>query len=323
MKTNKYICALAAFAMLTACNDLEPEDVKFDVIADKMVTSVGEPVTFNFDGNPNFITFFSGEDGHKYANRNRIELDPSDIESSTLSFKVNSQYGKQTGAFRVYLSKDFPGLTKKDTINDRKLIQEHAWTDITESCGLANADGKNITVKDFNLSDYQSGLTLGFRFLGDTETTPQRTITLTDLVIKNTLSNGSVTELTGTDMSFTCFDITPSNLENNCYKMVTSGSAIVGTWSLINLSKNEIKFQGGNNAAATWANNDDWLIANSIKLNSCSPDTGENIKDINRRVSSYSYAFNQAGTYTVTFLAGNSNVEGPMIKIKELTIEVK
>ena len=52
-------------------------------------------------------------------------------------------------------------------------------------------------------------------------------------------------------------------------------------------------------------------------------DTGENIKDINRRVNSYSYTFNQAGTYTVTFLAGNSNVEGPKVITKELTIEVK
>lgn len=50
MKTKKYIYTLAALAMFTACNDLDPEDVKFDVIADKMVTVAGEPVTFNFEG---------------------------------------------------------------------------------------------------------------------------------------------------------------------------------------------------------------------------------------------------------------------------------
>lgn len=323
MKTKKYIYTLAALAMFTACNDLDPEDVKFDVIADKMVTVAGEPVTFNFDGNPNFITYFSGEDGHKYTNRDRTELDPSDIKASTLSFKVQSQYGKQTDAFHVYLSKDFPGLTKKDTVADRKLIQAHAWDEITEACGLAGADGKTITVKDFDLSAYQGGMTLAFRFMGDTKTTPQRTITITELVVKNTLTNGSITEVTGPDMNFSCFDINPSNLENNCYKTVTSGSVIQGTWSLINLKDNKIIMQGGKDGQATWADNDDWLIANAIKLNSCSPDTGENIKDINRRVNSYSYTFNQAGTYTVTFLAGNSNVEGPKVITKELTIEVK
>lgn len=323
MKTKKYICAIAGLAMLTACNDLEPEDVKFDVIADKTVAIAGEPVTFSFDGNPNFITFFSGEDGHKYANRNRIELDPSDIESSTLSFKVQSQYGKQTDAFHVYLSKDFPGLNKKDTVADRKLIQEHAWTEITEACGLAGADGKTVTVKDFDLDGYQGGMTLAFRFVGDTKSTPQRTITLTELVVRNQLSNGSITEVKGTDMNFTSFDITPSNLEKNCYKMVTSGSVVQGTWSLINLKDNKIIMQGGKVGQATWADNDDWLIANSIKLNACSPDTGENIKDINRRVSSYPYTFETPGTYTVTFLAGNSNVEGPKVITKELTIEVK
>lgn len=323
MKTKKYICALAALAMLAACNDLDPEEVKFDVVADKMVTTVGEPVTFSFDGNPNFITLYSGEDGHRYAYRNRTELDPSEIESTTLSFKVQSQYGKQTDAFHVYLSKDFPGLTKKDTIGDRKLIQEHAWDEITEACGLAGADGKTVTVKNFDLSAYQGGLTLAFRFMGNTQTTPQRTITVTGLVLKNTLINGSVTEVTGANMSFSCFDINPSNLDNNCYKTVTSGSIVQGTWSLINLKDNKIIMQGGKDTQATWADNDDWLITNSMKLNACNPDVGENVKDINRRVSSYSHTFSKAGTYTVTFLAGNSNVEGTKEVVKELTIEVK
>ena len=48
--------------------------------------------------------------------------------------------------------------------------------------------------------------------MGDTKTTPQRTITITELVVKNTLTNGSITEVTGPDMNFSCFDINPSNL---------------------------------------------------------------------------------------------------------------
>ena len=323
MKTNKYLCVLAALAMFTACNDLDPEDVNFNVVADKTEIKAGEEVTFHFDGNPNFITFFSGEDGHQYIYRDRTELDAADIESSTLSFEVQSQYGKQTNAFHVYLSKDFPGLTKKDADADRKTIQEHAWNDVTEACGLAGADGKPVTVAYFDLSDYQAGLTIAFRFTGTTETTPQRTITLKNIIIRNTLTNGSVTEVAGSTMDFSCFDINPSNKDNDCYKMVTTGSVIQGTWSLVNQSKNQFQFQGGNNSHATWANNDDWLIANSIKLNACTPDSGENIKDINRRVNSYSYIFTKPGTYTVTFLAGNATVEGRKIATKEIKITVK
>ena len=322
MKKNIWIGGMALCLLLNACDEITPDDVQFSVVPDKVSVKAGEPVVFTFDGNPNYITFFSGEDGHKYANRNRVELDPSDITSSTLSFTAESKYGTQTNAFQVYLSKDFPGLNQRDTVADRKLIQTHAWTDITEECGLK--DGKKVDVKDFNISDYRSGMTLAFRFQGNTQTTPQRTIIVTNLLVRNELKNGSVTEVKGSDMNFSCFDITPSNAENNCYKKVTSGSVIQGTWSLIKLnSGNELQIQGGSNTSATWANNDDWLIADGIKLNACTPDTGENIKDINRRVTEYTYVFATPGTYTVSFLAGNSTVDGNKSALREMVIEVK
>ena len=34
----------------------------------------GSPVTFSFDGDPDFISFFSGEIDHEYKHRNRIEM---------------------------------------------------------------------------------------------------------------------------------------------------------------------------------------------------------------------------------------------------------
>ena len=40
----------------------------------------GNPVTFSFDGDPDFISFFSGEIGHEYKHRNRIEMQPEDVE---------------------------------------------------------------------------------------------------------------------------------------------------------------------------------------------------------------------------------------------------
>lgn len=322
MKKYIYLSAVSLLLLHSACNKMELEDVDFSVVPDKTVVVVGEPVVFQIDGNPNFITFFSGEDGHKYVNRNRVELDPSEIEKSALSFTVDSKYGTQKEALKVYLSKDFPGLTQRDTVGDRNLIQTHPWNDITVDCKIA--DGKVTKVVDFDLKEYQGGLVLAFQFKGDTQSTPQRTIILTDLLISNQLRNGSVVETKGDGMNFSCFDIQPSNAENNCYKKVVSGSLVQGTWSLIELAKlNKIQMQGGTTAHATWANNDDWLISEKIKLNSCTPDTGESIKDINRSLTSYSYSFAAPGTYTVSFLAGNANVDGSKIVLKEVTIEVK
>lgn len=322
MKKNIILGGLVASLFLGSCDSLAPESVDFEVAVDKTTVNVGEPVVFSFNGNPNFITFFSGEDGHKYANRNRTELDPADIASSTLSFIAESKYGTQTEALKVYLSKDFPGLNLKDADADKALIQGHAWDDITEACGLL--DGKKVVVEDFDLSSYQGGFNLAFRFLGNTETAPQRTIIISNLTIRNELKNGSVTEVKGSDMNFSCFDVNPSNLDKDPYKKVVSGTAIQGTWNLIqSATLNKIQMQGGTTTHATWANNDDWLLTDRIKLNSCSPDMGENIKDINRRVTNYSYVFSSPGTYVVTFLAGNASVEGQETVLKEVTVEVK
>ena len=321
MKKNLYMWACAALITLGACNEMEPEKVDFSVVASQTEVAVGEPVTFMFDGNPNFITFFSGEKGHEYVNRNRVTLDASEIASSYFSFTAELKYGAQTNALRVYLSKDFPGLTLKDTVGDRELIETHQWVDITEQCKMI--DGKKTNSGNISLDEYRDNMTLAFQFLGTTEKSPQRTAIITNLKVTNVLKSGTVVKLgDASQLNFSCFDINPSNVENNCYKKITSGSAIKGTWNLIGLTKNLVQLQGGTSSATPWANNNDWLISTPMKLNSCSPDTGSSIKDINRKVPQYIHSFTAPGTYTVTFLAGNSNVNGDEVVMKELTIKV-
>ena len=66
MKTNIYIWACATLIALGSCNEMEPEEPNFSVEPSQTEVAVGEPISFFFDGNPNFITFFSGEEGHQY-----------------------------------------------------------------------------------------------------------------------------------------------------------------------------------------------------------------------------------------------------------------
>lgn len=321
MKTNIYTWACAALITLGACNELEPEIPNFSVEASQMEVVAGEPVTFFFEGNPNFITFFSGEEGHQYVNRNRETLDASEIDSSYISFNTELKYGAQKNSLRVYLSKDFPGLTLKDTVADRELIQTHQWVDITEQCKLI--DGKLTKVEKVSLDDYRDNMTLAFQFIGSTKASPQRTAIVSNLKVTNVLQSGkSIGVADASQLNFSCFDITPSNPENNCYKKITSGALIKGSWSLIEIAKNKMQLQGGASSAKPWADNDDWLISTPMKLNKCMPDTGESIKDINRRVTQYNHTFTTPGTYTVSFLAGNSNIEGDMVELKEVTITV-
>lgn len=63
----KYIFVLMMmFIGLTACDDVL-EDVHFNVTLDgSNVYTAGSDITFNIEGNPNWITFYSGEEGFVY-----------------------------------------------------------------------------------------------------------------------------------------------------------------------------------------------------------------------------------------------------------------
>ena len=76
--------------------------------------------------------------------------------------------------------------------------------------------------------------------------------------------------------------------------------------------------------AAGYTKGDTWLISNSILLNgSCDPDAGVAIKNISQSLEIYSHTYEEAGTYTATFVANNANYvhQGGQV-VRELTINV-
>ncbi len=64
----KYILLFIAFLMLTvtSCKQDLLETPELEVSVAKTSWSVGEEITFDFIGNPHFITFYSGVEGHDY-----------------------------------------------------------------------------------------------------------------------------------------------------------------------------------------------------------------------------------------------------------------
>lgn len=62
------------FLVITACNKKNVVEPGFSVITDPAVTTLkaNVPVTFLFTGNPDYITFYSGETGHEYQYKDRI-----------------------------------------------------------------------------------------------------------------------------------------------------------------------------------------------------------------------------------------------------------
>ena len=83
----------------TGCNEEETVDApQFTATAPGGVFKVGEPVTFRFEGDPDFITFYSGEAGNAYDYRNRDRIEPAEV---TLSFLENTRAGRAAAGVLV------------------------------------------------------------------------------------------------------------------------------------------------------------------------------------------------------------------------------
>ena len=63
------------------------------VQGNEVTIKAGTPVVFNISGDPDNISFWSGEEGSAYANKDRIVVDANEVESSTLHFKIWARYG--------------------------------------------------------------------------------------------------------------------------------------------------------------------------------------------------------------------------------------
>lgn len=148
MKTYKLYTILLSALALSSCNKemtkgLEDVSVKVtlgeNVTLDGQVVTVrkGQPVEFNFTGEPDFITFYSGELGHQYNYRNRVETDINDIVSSKLKFNIykdgtfysGDRYNNVIDIFYTYKDETagvegFPGLAKDNFYADSTLVDD-------------------------------------------------------------------------------------------------------------------------------------------------------------------------------------------------------
>ena len=313
------------FAFGSCENDLK-QPVKFEVTASTAAGTLsgsafsvapGTPVTFNFTGDPDFITFFSGENGHEYSKINLFEIPVSEI-TSTLKFTAKPQYGVVTNTLKVFLSTNFTGLrglpvTNKQT--DSLAIVKEKWIDITDACGLPTASNATSNA-EIALKDYLGKkLTLAFRYKPEQNTAVQPTWIITNLRIENQTA-AAVSVLPASMMGFKALDMFSSNTYKN------DGGA--GVWDLRNIARTtsdpEIRIAS---SPAGSPINEDWLISNPIVINSRPGDKGLAIKKVSDDLPAYTYTFNTAGTYVVTFVARNANYQASSEIVKEFTVTVK
>lgn len=160
----KYILSTALLLACMACskkNDVKP--VTFDVTSTKNGTtttsfSTQDTVQFNFTGNPDMITYFSGETGKRYEFKDRTNA----TGIPQLQFNTIRATGAQTNSLSLLVSTDFKGIVAntiygiltRDTATTNANIASATWTDITSRATLSTGATAAVSSGVVDLSDF-------------------------------------------------------------------------------------------------------------------------------------------------------------------------
>lgn len=341
MKLNKLFIALSVASMAFAsCENELVQDVELDIAIEtndnvqfdgKTITvKQGTPIPFKVGGDPDFLTFFSGEAGKEYRYKDRTQVDPSEITSSRLQFSLQAQYGKPANIMQILVSDNFPGLATNDFKADSVLVEEHQWQTLIPQNELPQT--ATTLSYDIDMTPYMGKrIAIALRYEGVDNSAVQSRFQFNNMGIVNTLENGLVTNLSASSFGFTALNMyyahpevldaegVSGNRRNTIggkpYGTATNNTS--GVWNLSNFNAFFIHSTPAN-TPLMYA----WLVTNLMVVNGCTPDSGTAIKSLHQSLSAYNYTYNTPGTYTATFVATNGNYKQETSVVKEYTVVV-
>jgi len=331
MNNKIYAFAVAALVFFGSCDNRLDQDVELDVTVysegsykegDVIVVKKSTDIIFNFTGDPDFLTFYSGENGHEYSKRNLTES-PVDQITSRLEFYTKNQYGNAAtvaGSLRAYLSTEFTGMVKNDKKADSTAIENTNWINITEEGKIPNTINTTSPVASIPLDEYLGQrLTIAFEYHTTNNSAAQPVWEIYDLKVVNTLKDdGSESQILASRMGFTPLDMYVNG--NAAYNTVSNNTS--GVWNLSNIAAASSPRMRIHSSSAGAVLNRDWLVSNPFVINARTPDSGVGIKNITARLDQYTYKYDKEGTYEVTFIATNSNFESTSEVVRTIYIKV-
>jgi hypothetical protein len=288
------------------------------IVSDTIVVKVNQPIEFQLSGNPDIITFFSGENAHAYINKDRLKA----VGTPKLDFNYNSKSVTSAHKVDVLMSTDFSGHYDSISIRTAK------WDTLTPpdmKAYLNTAVPKAISTID--LSKYAATPAfLAYRLVINS-TARFSQPSFSGLLVRNYLSDGSfsavVEGFNALGMSFVTLS------ENGAWKS-NYGGVILGnsTWKL-NANSIQISTQPiqGLTTDMFYANDgrlhEIWAISKVLYLDATMPDTGISAKNMFEPVSNYKYTYTKTGVYTVTFVGSTTDKSGVVgTTVKELIVKV-
>lgn len=343
----KLICStiLIPVVFITSCEkklEVNGGVPEFNVTTEATTFKVGEDVKFTFSGNAHLISFYSGEPMSEYAFKEGHSVDGS-ASGATLSFTSSVQGGTQANQLSILLSSDFNG-----NYGDLASVKSASWTDITNRFTLgASATFISSGVKD--ISDLIVGgkpIYIAYKYI----TKPQaqsglaRTWMIQSFVVNSKSKVGTkvVTAADQINAGFRIVDENPVNaparssvtatritLLGNVYKVASDPiydplNPIYDPASPVyDRTKVYVPFDPGSsyNDPAS----EHWYVSAPINTSKIDlgPDRPVAIQgNSTTPLESYSYKFLIPGTYVVTFVGANTNVNESFEVIKSMEITI-
>lgn len=319
-KVQKYgmlLCLLVA----TACNRNDVENVKFQVNIENGTASLraGEPVTFVFDGNAEYIAFFSGESGNCYANINRDSVGVASLKMATT---IKQQYTdteyRQKEIVHAYISQDFDGdytLTGINKANWQK-ISGNGYNQL--DVPLTEKSATDQVSDEIDLDTYKSRpFYVAFQYnafkrtdvpasSGGGRYVVQPRIDINPLTLSKTTVEGEevVWDNPSTEWAFQV--VYEKSTQSSSYSINDGG----------------LLFQPQQGKEHTYDDVIVWMISKQMRPWEVEPDRGTPIKTLGANLPSYSHVYNEPGQYTATFIATNANLWDSSQVVKEITFTI-
>uniref|UniRef100_UPI003D7F270C DUF5017 domain-containing protein n=1 Tax=Pedobacter sp. TaxID=1411316 RepID=UPI003D7F270C len=254
----------ALLIVFASCSKNEVAELDFNVTVDQTSYKAGDTVRFQIIGNPELLTFYSGERGLQYENKGRTSADGK----PELSFISYMQYGTQANTLKLLVSSDFSGAY------NAAAIAAANWTDIT-SKAILSTGVDNTSSGIIDLSAYKSDkpIFFAYSFTGSTAST-QRTWTIKNFAISNFLPDNSRVTVAGiADAGWVGINLNTSPR----------------SWAI---TSTQLQFQGG---VAGIGNNTGYVITKPLFLTKVSPDRGVALKNMATRINTYQYVYKESG----------------------------
>lgn len=278
------------------------------ITVEKNTFKVGDTIRFNFDGEADFISFYSGKIGSDYDFHAKDRV----YEANTvLSFRSAKYAGANPDCCTLKYSTDFNGTY------DRASIRSATWTDISDRFFIPGIVGTAATFSDSGVKDIAdlfpaTNKPIYFGWFFKTAANSQRTqFQVAEFKIQGIVLQNPA--LSGVKYDFVDFN----------FKMVLGEGFDGVTASLPNVNATRMLWTGvfnNDTFKEGWAVSGPINKSSQVNLGLDKPVVIKIVSD--PESASYRYVYDEPGEYTATFVVANSSVYGRKEVVKQLKFTI-